>query len=677
MEKKSPENFKRRSGLEHWQIISFLLVVYDAVSANIAYFAALWLRFDCEFSRIPQEFYQIWLRFTAIYTAICLVIFWFFKLYQSIWRFASFNEMQRLLGANVLCWLVQILGTILFFPRRMPISYYGMGFILQTTLVAGIRFAYRFVLLIRSWKEKRGQAFHRVMLIGAGEAGQIILRELSKSEESRDKVCCIIDDNPNKWNRYVEGVPVVGGREHILLNCEKYKIDRIYLAIPSASAAAKRDILDVCKETGCELKTLPGIYQLVEGNVSVSAMKDVAIEDLLGRDPIQADMTDVFNYLVGKVILVTGGGGSIGSELCRQIASHNPKQLIILDIYENNAYEIQLELRDKYPKLNLVTLIGSVRDSRRLEQIFSEYRPDVVYHAAAHKHVPLMEDSPCEAIKNNVIGTYKTAYAAMTHGCKRFVLISTDKAVNPTNIMGASKRLCEMVIQAFDWKVREGKAYEMPTLHTHGGDPLDSLDGSRMPRNPQTEFVAVRFGNVLGSNGSVVPVFKRQIAKGGPVTVTHPDIIRYFMTVREAVSLVLLAGTYAKGGEIFVLDMGSPVKIDTLARNLIRLSGFKPDVDIKIEYTGLRPGEKLYEEKLMAEEGMRKTPNDLIHIGSPIPFDTDTFLMQLEPLMDAAYANREDIRGIVAEMVSTYHPAGEQGTTKKDKVYEQLMMETV
>ena len=677
MEKKSPDNFKRRPRLEHWQIISFLLVVYDAASANIAYFAALWLRFDCEFSRIPQEFYQIWLRFTAIYTAICLVIFWFFKLYQSIWRFASFNEMQRLLGANVLCWLVQILGTILFFPRRMPISYYGVGFILQTTLVAGIRFAYRFVLLIRSWKEKRGQAFHRVMLIGAGEAGQIILRELAKSEESRDKVCCIIDDNPNKWNRYVEGVPVVGGREHILLNCEKYKIDRIYLAIPSASAAAKRDILDVCKETGCELKTLPGIYQLVEGNVSVSAMKDVAIEDLLGRDPIQADMTDVFNYLAGKVILVTGGGGSIGSELCRQIASHNPKQLIILDIYENNAYEIQLELRDKYPKLNLVTLIGSVRDSRRLEQIFSEYRPDVVYHAAAHKHVPLMEDSPCEAIKNNVIGTYKTAYAAMTHGCKRFVLISTDKAVNPTNIMGASKRLCEMVIQAFDWKVREGKAYEMPTLHTHGGDPLDSLDGSRMPRNPQTEFVAVRFGNVLGSNGSVVPVFKRQIAKGGPVTVTHPDIIRYFMTVREAVSLVLLAGTYAKGGEIFVLDMGSPVKIDTLARNLIRLSGFKPDVDIKIEYTGLRPGEKLYEEKLMAEEGMRKTPNDLIHIGSPIPFDTDTFLMQLEPLMDAAYANREDIRGIVAEMVSTYHPAGEQGTTKKDKVYEQLMMETV
>ncbi|MBR3474531.1 MAG: polysaccharide biosynthesis protein [Oscillospiraceae bacterium] len=677
MKNKSEENFKRRSGLEHWQIISFLLLVYDAACANIAYFAALWLRFDCEFSRIPQEFYQTWLHFTAFYTVICLVVFWFFKLYQSIWRFASFNEMQRVLEANLLCWLVQIFGTILFFPRRMPISYYGMGFILQTTMVAGIRFAYRFVLLVRSWKEKRGQAFHRVMLIGAGEAGQIILRELAKSEESRDKVCCIIDDNPNKWNRYVEGVPVVGGREHILLNCEKYKIDRIYLAIPSASAAAKRDILDVCKETGCELKTLPGIYQLVEGNVSVSAMKDVAIEDLLGRDPIQADMTDVFNFLVGKVILVTGGGGSIGSELCRQIASHNPKQLIIFDIYENNAYEIQLELRDKYPKLNLVTLIGSVRDSRRLEQVFSEYRPDVVYHAAAHKHVPLMEDSPCEAIKNNVIGTYKTAYAAMTHGCKRFVLISTDKAVNPTNIMGASKRLCEMVIQAFDSKVREGRAYEMPTLFTHGGDALDGLDGSRMPRKPQTEFVAVRFGNVLGSNGSVVPVFKRQIAKGGPVTVTHPDIIRYFMTVREAVSLVLLAGTYAKGGEIFVLDMGSPVKIDTLARNLIRLSGFKPDVDIKIEYTGLRPGEKLYEEKLMAEEGMRKTPNDLIHIGSPIPFDTDTFLMQMEPLMDAAYANREDIRSVVAEMVSTYHPAGEHGAAKKDKVYEQLMMETV
>ena len=671
-----PIQKKKRSGLEHWQVISALLLVYDAISVNVAFLAALWLRFDCQFSAIPAEYLSAWRRFTLIYTAVCLVVFALFRLYQSIWRFASFTEMERLLASNLICGLLHIVGiTVLF--MRMPISYYAMGIVLQILLVGGIRFAYRFVLLIRSWKKQKGQAFYRVMLIGAGEAGQLILRDLMKSNESKDRVVCIIDDNPNKWNRYVDGVPVVGGREDILLNVEKYKIDRIYLAIPSASAEAKRDILNICKETNCELKILPGIFQLVQGNIRVSSMKDVAIEDLLGREPIQADMTDVFHFLAGKTILVTGGGGSIGSELCRQIASHDPRQLIIFDIYENNAYDIQLELKDKYPELNLVTLIGSVRDSRRLEQVFSEYKPDVVYHAAAHKHVPLMEDSPCEAIKNNVIGTYKTAYAAMTHGCKRFVLISTDKAVNPTNIMGASKRLCEMVIQTFDRKVQEGRPYDMPLLFTHGGAETDVEEKHRLrPEEIHTEFVAVRFGNVLGSNGSVVPVFKRQIAKGGPVTVTHPDIIRYFMTVREAVSLVLLAGTYAKGGEIFVLDMGSPVKIDTLARNLIRLSGFKPDVDIKIEYTGLRPGEKLYEEKLMAEEGLRKTKNELIHIGSPIPFDTDAFLQHLDPLMKTAYANDESIRSVVADMVPTYHPAGEHGQAGKDARYEQLVKET-
>ena len=671
-----PIQKKTRFRLEHWQVISALLLVYDAISVNVAFLAALWLRFDCQFSAIPAEYLSSWRRFTLLYTAACLIVFAIFRLYHSIWRFASFTEMQRLLASNLLCGVLHILGITLLF-MRMPISYYAMGIVLQILLVGGIRFAYRFVLLIRSWKKQKGQAFYRVMLIGAGEAGQLILRDLMKSDESKDRVLCIIDDNPNKWNRYVDGVPVVGGREDILLNVEKYKIDRIYLAIPSASAEAKRDILNICKETSCELKILPGIYQLVQGNVGVSAMKDVAIEDLLGREPIQADMTDVFHFLAGKTILVTGGGGSIGSELCRQIASHDPKQLIIFDIYENNAYDIQLELKDKYPDLNLVTLIGSVRDSRRLEQVFSEYRPDVVYHAAAHKHVPLMEDSPCEAIKNNVIGTYKTAYAAMVHGCKRFVLISTDKAVNPTNIMGASKRLCEMVIQTFDRKVQEGRPYDMPVLFTHGGGETDMEETQHLPAEEiHTEFVAVRFGNVLGSNGSVVPVFKRQIAKGGPVTVTHPDIIRYFMTVREAVSLVLLAGTYAKGGEIFVLDMGSPVKIDTLARNLIRLSGFKPGVDIQIEYTGLRPGEKLYEEKLMAEEGLRKTKNELIHIGSPIPFDADSFLQHLDSLMKTAYANDESIRAVVADMVPTYHPAGEHGQTGKDARYEQLVKET-
>ena len=677
MENKIPESFKRRPLLEHWQIISGLLLIYDAFCVNISFLIALWLRFDCRFSAIPVDYLQAWEHFTLFYMAFCLLLFWAFKLYQSIWRFASFNEMQRIIAANIVAGAVHILGMTLL-VRRMPVSYYAMGIVLQAILVILVRFSYRFVLLIRSWKDKKAQAAYRVMLIGAGSAGQLILRDLMRTKESRDQVCCIIDDNPNKWNRNVEGVPVVGGREDILLNCEKYKIDRIYLAIPSASAEAKRDILDICKETGCEMKILPGMYQLVEGDISVAAMKDVAIEDLLGREPIQTDMTDVFQYLTGKTILVTGGGGSIGSELCRQIASHNPGQLIILDIYENNAYDIQLELRDKYPELNLVTLIGSVRDSRRLDEIFSDYHPDVVYHAAAHKHVPLMEDSPCEAIKNNVIGTYKTAYAAMAHGCKRFVLISTDKAVNPTNIMGASKRLCEMVIQAFDKKVREGRPFDMPTLYTHNGEFSDPVSRLQIPSDEiQTEFVAVRFGNVLGSNGSVIPVFKRQIAKGGPVTVTHPDIIRYFMTVSEAVSLVLQAGTYAQGGEIFVLDMGSPVKIDTLARNLIRLSGFKPDVDIKIEYTGLRPGEKLYEEKLMAEEGLRTTPNKLIHIGSPIPFDTDIFLTQLEPLMERAYANSADIRDTVEEMVSTYHPSGKSGAVEKDPVYERLASETV
>ena len=660
MEKKIPDNFIRKPLIAHWQLISMLLMIYDTLVVNASFLAALWLRFDCQVSAIPADYLLAWRHFALIYAAFCLLTFWIGRLYQSIWRFASFHELERILVVSVITGLFHIVGITMLYCR-MPTSYYAVGIVLQTVLLTVIRFAYRFVLLLRSSRDKRGHAAHRVMLIGAGSAGQLILRDLMKSDECQDKVCCIIDDNPNKWNRMLEGVPVVGGREDILLACEKYKIDRIYLAIPSASAEAKRDILDVCKETGCEMKTLPGIYQLVEGSVTVGAMKNVAIEDLLGRDPIQADMTDVFNFLAGKTILVTGGGGSIGSELCRQIASHDPKQLIIFDIYENNAYDIQLELRDKYPDLNLVTLIGSVRDSRRLQQVFSEYRPDVVYHAAAHKHVPLMEDSPCEAIKNNVIGTYKTAYAAMTHGCKRFVLISTDKAVNPTNIMGASKRLCEMVIQTFDRKVRDGRPQDLPPLYTHSGDAADAVGELQLePEKICTEFVAVRFGNVLGSNGSVVPIFKRQIEKGGPVTVTHPDIIRYFMTVREAVSLVLLAGTYAKGGEIFVLDMGSPVKIDTLARNLIRLSGFKPDVDIKVEYTGLRPGEKLYEEKLMAEEGLRKTPNKLIHIGSPIPFDADAFLRQMDPLMEAAYSNVANIRSAVADMVPTYHPTGDK-----------------
>ena len=667
----------RKTTIEHWRIISAILIVYDALMVNVAFFCGLFLRFDFQYSAIPEKYLTAFFRFAPWYTLICLLVFWMFRLYRSVWRFASFNEMLRIILATLVTGIVQVGGTLLF-VRRMPISYYMIGIILQFFFITGIRFAYRFVLLLKDSLRRLqdGQA-KNVMLIGAGAAGQMILRDVTNSPDIAEKICCIIDDNPNKWNRFIDGVPIVGSREDILYNVKKYKIDKIYFAIPSASAVDTRDILSICSETDCELKILPGIYQMAQDQITVGAMKDVAIEDLLGREPIQTDMSEISAFLKGKTILVTGGGGSIGSELCRQIAANEPKCLIIFDIYENNAYAIQLELREKYPELNLVTLIGSVRDSKRLNQVFAKYRPDVVYHAAAHKHVPLMEDSPCESIKNNAIGTYKTAYAAMMHGCSRFVLISTDKAVNPTNIMGASKRLCEMVVQSFDRMVREKRTDEIPCLFTHAADRYDSVDIDGKPEDAiHTEFVAVRFGNVLGSNGSVVPVFKRQIERGGPVTVTHPDIIRYFMTVQEAVGLVLQAGTYAHGGEIFVLDMGSPVKIDTLARNLIKLSGYRPDIDIKIEYTGLRPGEKLYEEKLMAEEGLKKTRNKLIHIGRPIPFDEDLFLRQMEMLMEAAYNNVDNIRSVVASMVPTYRPAGEHGNDKKDETYKQLAGQT-
>ena len=667
----------RKTPIEHWRIIAAFMMLYDALVVNVSFFCGLWLRFDFQYSLIPEQYLETFFRFSPFYTVFCLAVFFFAHLYRSVWRFASFNELLRILICNFLTATFQILGTLLFF-HRMPISYYMIGIILQFVLVTAIRFAYRFILLLYDSmrKNNNGSARH-VMIIGAGDAGQMILRDIAGASDGKEKVSCIIDDNPNKWGRSIDGVPIVGSREDILLNVSKYGVEKIYFAIPSASAEDTRDILSICNESGCELKILPGIYQLAQSKVTVSSMKDVAIEDLLGREPIETDMGEIADFIRGKTILVTGGGGSIGSELCRQIAANKPACLIIFDIYENNAYAIQLELREQYPELNLVTLIGSVRDSKRLDQVFATYRPDVVYHAAAHKHVPLMEDSPCESIKNNAIGTYKTAYAAMMHGCQRFVLISTDKAVNPTNIMGASKRLCEMVVQSFDRMVREDRTEDIPALFTHAADRYDNLEPGKQPREQvRTEFVAVRFGNVLGSNGSVVPVFKHQIEKGGPVTVTHPDVIRYFMTVQEAVGLVLQAGTYAHGGEIFVLDMGSPVKIDTLARNLIKLSGFRPDIDIKIEYTGLRPGEKLYEEKLMAEEGMTKTRNKLIHIGKPIPFDEDLFLRQMERLMETAYNNSEEIRSVVASMVPTYHPAGEHGNDKKDETYAHLAKES-
>lgn len=638
------------------RVITMGLMCFDAFALAFSYIFALWLRYEGKFSSVESQYLKAYYVFVIPYIVFSLIVFFLMKMYHSMWRFASYIELVRASVGTLFVSTVYSVAITIYMSlskeslNRMPFSYYVWGTLVQAILIVAIRFSYRFFLKVM--RSINSGDKKKVMVIGAGDAGQLIIRDINNSSRDLDeKVCCIIDDNPYKWHRYTENIPVVGGRDSIFEAVEKYKIEKIYVAIPSAPKEDLRDILTICSETNCEVKNLPGVYQLASGEVSVSKMKDVSVEDLLGREPIKVRNEQIFASLSDKVILVTGGGGSIGSELCRQIAQHAPRQLIILDVYENNAYDIQQELRRKYPALNLVVLIGSVRDSRRLEQIFKKYHPEIVYHAAAHKHVPLMEDSPCESIKNNVIGTYKTAYAALMNNCKRFVLISTDKAVNPTNIMGASKRMCEMVIQSFDRKIKDGKPHEIPKIFTHIEDTNVIKD---IPEDAKTEFVAVRFGNVLGSNGSVIPLFKRQIENGGPVTVTHPDIIRYFMTIPEAVSLVLTAGTYAKGGEIFVLDMGSPVRIDTLARNLIKLSGFKPDIDIKIEYSGLRPGEKLYEEKLMAEEGMRTTPNKLIHIGNPIPFDVDTFYCQLETLMAVAYRNDETIRDYVREIVATY-----------------------
>lgn len=639
---------------EHWQVVRLLLMVYDFAAVIVSFGIALWLRFDCKVTSVEPQYLTTYTKTIIIYALFCLVVFWFLRLYKSIWRFASYSELMRVILATVVTGVIYT-GSLLAFHLHMPVSYYVIGITVQFIATLGIRFFYRFVLLLRGRTNNEEQK-KNVMIIGAGSAGQMLFRDIKHAKETNETVACFIDDNPNKWDRYIDDVPVFGSRDHILEAVDKFNIEKIYVAVPSANPQDKRDILRVCNETSCELMNLPGMYQLYTGEVSVSKMKKVQIEDLLGRDPIKPNMDEVFAYVRNKVVLITGVG-SIGSELARQIASHNPKQLILFDVYENNAYDIQLELRKKYPNLDLVTLIGSVRDSRKMFDLFKKYRPQIVYHAAAHKHVPLMEDSPCESIKNNAMGTYKTAYAAMVHGCEKFVLISTDKAVNPTNIMGASKRLCEMIIQAFAAKIKEGKAYEIPQLFTHERDMIEKPEIKEALKTTTTEFVAVRFGNVLGSNGSVIPIFKRQIEAGGPVTVTHPDIIRYFMTIPEAVSLVLLAGTYAHGGEIFVLDMGEPVKITTLARNLIRLSGYTPDVDIKLEFTGLRPGEKLYEEKLMAEEGLKKTKNDLIHIGCPIPFDINEFLDELDGLLDAAYRNEDDMKERVQKIVSTYHPA--------------------
>ena len=602
-----------------------ILVFADVLSISASYFAALMLRFDFIYSNIPSEYLEGYIRSLPYWLIVTVATFYILRLYHSVWSFAGVSELIRMVAAYLIL-IPFYVGGCLVMDLSMPRSFYFIGYIVSFCLTIGVRFSYR---LLRAYLERVrsiGSPKERVMIIGGGSAGQILIREFLNSHWLNTKVCCVVDDNPYKKGKLINGVTIEGDRHDIPSLVEKYHIDRIIFAIPTASVQERKEILNICKECGCKLQTIPGIYQLVNEEVSVSKLRDVEITDLLGREQLQVNNDEILKMISQKTVLVTGGGGSIGSELCRQIASADPGCLVIFDIYENNAYAIQQELIRNYPGLNLVTLIGSVRNKNRIRYVMKTYRPDVVFHAAAHKHVPLMEDSPNEAIKNNVLGTYKTAVAAAKYGVKKFVLISTDKAVNPTNIMGASKRLCEMVVQMMNRK------------------------------SPDTDFVAVRFGNVLGSNGSVIPLFKRQIAAGGPVTVTDKRIIRYFMTIPEAVSLVLQASYYAKGGEIFVLDMGEPVKIDDMARNLIRLSGYTPDVDIKIVYTGLRPGEKLYEELLMDEEGLQETENKMIHIGKPIDMDDAWFEQKLKELDKASYDEVSDMKRIVAQIVPTYRP---------------------
>ena len=647
--------FEHLRNLKHWHMVAYVLVAYDFITIIGAYFLALWFRFDCKYSMIPAEYFEPFKLVIIPYTIVAILVYCILGLYRSIWRFASFFELKKLTYASVATLFIQAFF-VTSFVYRMPISYYVFGIGFQFLFGVLIRFSYRFVLLLRDTRSEN-DVDKKVLLIGAGAAGQMIIRDVNYvNNRSKAKVVCIIDDNPNKWGRYIDGVEVVGGTDKILSSVGKFGIDEIYIAIANITPSKKRNLINICKETDCVIKQLPNMYAERAGVISAGSLQNITIEDVLGRDPISIHQEEVQEQIRGKVVLVTGGGGSIGSELCRQIAKYSPKQLIIFDVYENNAYDIQLELEKKFPNLNLVTLIGSVRDTRRIAEVFEKYRPNICYHAAAHKHVPLMEDSPCEAIKNNAVGTYKTAYAAMKYGCDRFVLISTDKAINPTNVMGATKRICEMVIQTFDRLIKEHKEEELPTLYSHSDDNSEVASiADSWVANPHTEFVAVRFGNVLGSNGSVVPLFKKQIAEGGPVTVTHPDIIRYFMTIPEAVSLVLKAGATASGGEIFVLDMGEPVKIADLARNMIELAGYRPEVDIEIKYIGLRPGEKLYEEKLMDEEGLKKTSDKLIHIAEPIEYNDAEFIRNLEDLMSEAYENHDErVVELIRNTVPTY-----------------------
>lgn len=629
--KAAQQTHKKLSRMYNFRVA--LLFAADILSVFISYFFALWMRFDFRFSKIPSEYLRHLLIIFPVICAVTIIVYAFCHLYQSIWRYASIAEAWYILVAYLILAAASIIETVVFYALgvEIPRSVAVCGYLFSLMFCAAIRFGYRLLRFAATRRQNRQNedARERVMIVGAGQAAKELINDFRLGGQKKYKLCTIVDDNPTKLGRYLEGHQIEGNRDQIPALAEKYHIDTIIFAIPSAKNKDRADILAICQKTGCRLQIIPGLYQIVNGEAHVSNLREVQLEDLLGRDEVKINLTEIKKTIQGKVVLVTGGGGSIGSELCRQIASAQPKQLIIFDIYENSAYEIQQELIRIYGSdLNLVTLIGSVRNTSRINSVLETYHPDVIYHAAAHKHVPLMEDSPCEAVKNNVMGTYKLARAAAEHGVKRFLLISTDKAVNPTSLMGATKRMCEMIIQMMDRKY------------------------------PGITFMAVRFGNVLGSNGSVIPLFKKQIARGGPVTVTDKNITRYFMTIPEAVSLVLEASVYAKGGEIFVLDMGEPIRIDDMARKLIRLSGYTPDEDIKIVYTGLRPGEKLYEELLMNEEGLKDTPNRLIHIGHSIEMNDDLFLQQLHRLEEIAMAEVPpmQMKLAVSEIISTYQP---------------------
>ena len=602
----------------------FFLFLTDTFLLNACVYLSLIMRFDVGIVSIEPQYISNYVENVLPYTIMSLLIFWLFRLYHSLWQYASIAEVYRIAEACIIVEVVHFLSNKIM-GNMLPRSCYFNAAIYLIIAICASRFMYRMIRTVLN-KYRNIKTSNNVMIIGAGEATNVIMREIQNSSYlANSNIACIIDDDRRKVGKYIRGVKVIGTRDKIKEAAKLYDIDEIIFAIPSASNEVKRDILNICKETDCTLKILPGVYQMVDGEINVNSIRNVDVLDLLGRDPIEVDIESIMGYVKDKVIMVTGGGGSIGSELCRQLVSHKPKQLIIFDIYENNAYDIQQELKINYPDANVVTLIGSIRNVSRLESVFAQYKPDIVYHAAAHKHVPLMEVSPDEAVKNNVVGTWNVARMADKYGVKKFVMISTDKAVNPTNVMGATKRICEMIVQTYN-------------------------------EISKTDFVAVRFGNVLGSNGSVIPLFKRQIEAGGPVTVTDPNIIRYFMTIPEAVSLVLQAGAYAKGGEIFILDMGEPVKIDDLAKNLIRLSGYTLGVDMEIKYTGLRPGEKLYEELLMKEEGLQETDNKLIHIGKPIEFDKENFFDNLEKLKEEAYSETSNIRESLKKVVDTYHP---------------------